>query len=127
MNKVTFVVDPYPFRAAPERRFDGRPQMGEWCILHGVALKRHDRQATRSETFDVTWEHGVLTATPAMYIGYRHVYSGVRFMDGDADLDGAPAFRKTDTHEVWIFVTSARTNPIRVFPDQVAKWRESAR
>lgn len=99
-----------------------RPELGEWC---DITAEAHKSKAPWSRRYrKIEW-----IARPrrepirAMYIGWRTVYDGEAEYISDEE---GTAFKQSQPREVWLFVTSARTNPIRAFAADVRRLQTPA-
>lgn len=105
-----------------------QPKLGQWCIVSGIADKclapraKDDGYFISSQT---VWVRRERSSNTMMFIGRRIVKDGV-YQEWDYGEDGtAWAFRATKHHEVWLFVKSASTKPVYVFPCDV-KWEDES-
>ena len=105
-----------------------RPKMGDWYITTNEADKYRKDLPERGNSYHrVEWRHRYVGWKPApvraMYIGYRLKREGIYWEQGGGHYDddgGREQCFKTDKSiEVWMFVTSERTKPFPVFPQDV--------
>lgn len=94
-----------------------RPELGEWCDIAATAHK--NKQPWSRGYRKIEW-----VARPrrqpirGMYIGWRTVFDGEAEYISDEE---GTAFKQSQPHEVWLFVTSARTNPVHAFAADVRR------
>lgn len=96
-----------------------RPEFGQRITFKGRATKKHYRLHGENRT---RWHSGYdwKPRETGIYIGWRTVSEGVTRID--YDLDGQVCgkyFTATTYKEVYLIAINDRTNPIRIFPDQV--------
>lgn len=105
-----------------------RPTLGQWCTLTGFAMKNMEVAYTKDGRFDhaITTFERVPRATPVegMYIGFRTWSVGRTDMEYEygaygTQLSSWKQYRAKEYREVWLFVTSERSTPISVFPEDV--------
>lgn len=113
-------VDSYIEKDQPESITDSyKPQLGEWCEIRAIAKKTrayagYNRRSVRWLVEDCT------PPIKAMYIGFRVVWDGTTYIDGDGYVD---SFKRERSLYVWVFVDNERRNPFYVFPRDVYKIR----
>jgi hypothetical protein len=93
-----------------------RPQLGQWFTFHTQA-----RKVKKSGT--VTWTRLTLSPQRGMYVGWRTVHDCAYSFEYEYDEGSTYAvgyvFDHKRSHEVWLFVTGDRLNPVHVFPQDV--------
>jgi hypothetical protein len=97
-----------------------RPQLGQWMTINQMAYKSRWKGTTKWQRQN--WRRNPLTG---MFIGWRTVFDGrteheVEYQEYGPNIELAPYFVPTEHHEVWLFVTSERRNPIYAFPEDVS-------
>ena len=98
-----------------------RPQLGQWVTIQQTAYKSHWKNKTTWHC--TTWRQKPLTG---MFIGWRTVFDGTTEEEVDYEEIGGTIvgvdryFSPTAHHEVWLFVTNERRNPIYAFPEDVS-------
>lgn len=90
-----------------------RPALGEKRTIK-MRAERQKRRIGGWWDREITWSSVEIKPVEGIYIGWRTVFDGGTEYLGDEE---GIAFHQDAPHEVWLFVTNPRHNPIRVFPD----------
>lgn len=105
-----------------------RPTLGQWCTVKGFATKNMEVGYNPSGQFEcaaTTFERVEREApVKGMYIGFRTWSVGCTDMEYEYGeygtlLSSWKQYRAKEYREVWLFVTSERSTPISVFPEDV--------
>jgi hypothetical protein len=93
-----------------------RPTMGEQRTLTSQVVKKKEYIGGGKRNLE--WVEKSIEPVSGIFIGYRRVSNGVVVHEG---YEEGNVFypRKGDSHEVWLFVTSPRKNPIWCFPESL--------
>lgn len=104
-----------------------KPNFGQWCITHAQAYKNVllNDTVNKDKRYPITTTYvstGKLPPLRAMYIGFRVVHEGITRLEFDGDdwkTWSYPVFSRVCSKVVWVFVSSERSNPFFVFPEDV--------
>ena len=100
-----------------------RPALGQKLLIKGRAVRKRGKSPLNNIHKYRWWENQEIAETEAVYIGYRTLVDGI-YVSGSNFIDeyeyDSPYLEPKETREAWLFVVSARKNPIYVFPNQTS-------